>query len=160
MNKFSFLLAVISLALVSDFAPVAASENLTESSLGGDPLQFLFIHHSCGGQLLADPGSSSGESCIYVSHPNGGGLRGKLEGIGYQVNEASYGSIVGEDTDICHWNKKFKDQMDRVLHTKNQDEILPEGVSNNIVAFKSCFPNNDFVGPGVTPGDTDSRYRW
>nr|MEE4267679.1 hypothetical protein [Candidatus Krumholzibacteria bacterium] len=94
-----------------------------------------------------------------MSNPNGGGLRGKLEEIGFQVNEASYGSIVGEDTDICHWNAKFRDQMDRILKTRNQDELLPEGITNSIVAFKSCFPNNHFVGEGSMPGDPDSCTR-
>jgi len=131
-----------------------ADQPNTESE--GAPVQFLFIHHSCGGQLLADQGASDGASCIYVSHPNGGGLRGQLEAIGYQVNEASYGSIVGDKTDICHWNEKFKTQMDRILSTKNQDELLSDGVTNHIVAFKSCYPNNNFVGEGQTPGDPDS----
>ena len=125
-------------------------------------MEFLFIHHSCGGQLLADGGPrvggepASGEHCIYVSHPNGGGLRTALEAAGFSVNEASYGSIVGEDTDICHWSGKFRDQMDRILHTRRQDELLPEGQSNRVVAFKSCFPNNAFVGEGGEPGDPES----
>lgn len=127
-----------------------------------EPVQLLFIHHSCGGQLMADQGPTmggepgSGERCIHVSHPNGGGLRSMLEAKGYQVNEASYGSIVGEDTDIRHWHRKFRDQMDRILRTKRQDELLPDGVTNRIVAFKSCYPNNAFTGPGTEPGDPDA----
>jgi hypothetical protein len=153
----SIRIVVLSFSILAFSAgPSLPQEHMNHQSSGGDPVQFLFIHHSCGGQLLADLGESSGQSCIYVSHPNGGGLRGKLEEIGYQVNEASYGSIVGEDTDICHWNAKFRDQMDRILKTRNQDELLPEGVTNNIVAFKSCFPNNHFVGEGSMPGDPDS----
>jgi hypothetical protein len=125
----------------------------------------LFIHHSCGGQLLADQGPASGgdresgERCIYVSHPNGGGLRTELEKAGFKVNEASYGSTVGEDTDICHWNRKFRDQMDVILRTERQDKLLPEGQTNAIVVFKSCFPNNEFVAAGDEPGDPDSCQR-
>ena len=127
-----------------------------------DPVQFLFIHHSCGGQLLADCGEQvggerdSGERCIYQSHPNGGGLRARLEQAGYAVNEASYGSLVGADTDIHHWRKKFTDQMDLILTTQRQDQRLPEGVTNRIVAFKSCYPNNAFVGRGAAPGNPDA----
>ncbi len=105
---------------------------------------------------MADVGSDNGSKCIYSSHPNGGGLRALLEGSGYAVNEASYGSVVGDKTDICHWNKKFRDQMDLVLKIKNQDDTLPEGITNDVVAFKSCFPNNNFTGDGTEPGDPDS----
>ena len=126
-----------------------------------DPMQLLFIHHSCGGQLLAAPGPVSGgdrdggQRCIYASHPNGGDLRAQLVAAGFAVNEASYGSIIGEDTDICHWHRKFHDNMDRILHTRLQDELLPDGLSNRVVVFKSCFPNNAFTGPGTEPGDPD-----
>ncbi len=133
-----------------------AAQMKPDSQGGGEPVQFLFIHHSCGGQLMADQGENNGSKCIYISHSNGGGLRSQLEGIGFAVNEASYGSIVGEVTDICQWNNKFRDQMDRIIKTKNQDELLPEGISNEIVAFKSCYPNNHFVGEGSLPGDPDS----
>ena len=125
-------------------------------------MQILFIHHSCGGQLLAGNGTptsadAAGSShCIYTTHANGGGLRSQLEKLGFSVNEASYGSLVGADTDIHCWHAKFRDQMDRVLKTKHQDEVLPAGQSNRVVVFKSCFPNNDFVGEGHEPGDPDS----
>jgi hypothetical protein len=126
-----------------------------------DMTNLLFIHHSCGGQLLADPGPVAGESaaCLYVTHPNGGGLRGELTKAGFQVNEASYGSTVGEETDICHWNRKFLDQMDVILRTGRQNDLLPDGQTNAIVVFKSCYPNNAFVSAGKEPGDPDSCER-
>lgn len=123
---------------------------------GTQPVNFLFIHHSCGGQLLADPGPKEGEHCIYTTHPNSGGMRSMLEAAGFTVNEASYQSIIGQDTDICHWNSKFRDHMDRILRTQYQDGLLPEGETNQIVAFKSCYPNNKFIGRGRQPGDPDS----
>jgi len=149
---------------------LALAAAVTLAAAGGvraqeEPVQILFIHHSCGGQLLADQGprvggeADGGERCIYVSHPNGGGLRDALEAAGYAVNEASYGSIVGEDTDVCHWHRKFRDGMDRILHTKRQDELLPEGTTNRVVAFKSCFTTNDYVGEGTAPGDPDDCTR-
>jgi hypothetical protein len=157
-NLFSFVFALaLAPVLCSPTASLGAEGPRSDSNQGRKTVNFLFIHHSCGGQLLADLGSDQGSKCIYVSHPNGGGLRTKLEGIGFQVNEASYGSIVGDKTDIRHWNQKFRDQMDRILHTKNQDELLPDGVTNKIVAFKSCYPNNHFVATGQEPGDPDSQ---
>ena len=108
------------------------------------PLNLLFIHHSCGGQLMADKGPSVGENCIYKTHPNGGGLRRLLEENNYKVHEASYHSIIGDKTDLLDWPPKFRDHMDRILKTKNQDELLPDDEKNQVIMFKSCFPNNNF----------------
>jgi hypothetical protein len=156
-RKYFHLIALLAIWTISLSVGAAMAEHHeTPETSGSDTVQFLFIHHSCGGQLLAPVGPSEGAACIYVSHPNGGGLREDLEGIGYQVNEASYGSIVGDKTDICHWSAKFSEHMGRILNTKNQDDLLPDGITNNIVAFKSCFPNNAFVGQGDEPGTPDS----
>ncbi len=117
------------------------------------PLNLFFIHHSCGGQLLAPPGPDDGENCIYKSHPNGGGLRDILEAEGYVVHEASYGSELGDQTDIFDWLPKFRDKMDKILTASGPDTYFTNGTKNHIVAFKSCFPNSRFVGLGREPGD-------
>jgi hypothetical protein len=118
-------------------------------------LDLLFIHHSTGGQWLADPGPEEGVDCIFKTHPNGGGLRKVLEEHGYTVNEASYRSQIGQDTDIIHWPPKFRDQMEQILTCQRQDTPLPGGRRNRIVMFKSCYPNNWFVSPGTPPGRAD-----
>ncbi len=123
------------------------------------PIDLLFIHHSCGGQLLADAGPERGDHCIYESHPNGGGLRRLLEENNYLVHEASYTSLVGDKTDICHWNAKFRDRMDRVLTCRHQDEFFTDGTHNRIVMFKSCYPNNWILAQGSPPGDPDDCER-
>jgi hypothetical protein len=117
------------------------------------PLRLLFIHHSCGGQLLAERGPDVGERCIYASHPNGGGLRRLLAAAGYEVHEASYGSALGQDTDLFDWLPKLRDRMDDVLACAGQDERYEDGGRNEIVLFKSCYPNSAFVGEGRPPGD-------
>jgi hypothetical protein len=117
------------------------------------PLRLLFIHHSCGGQLFAAPGTDNGTNCVYSSHPNGGGLRSRLEKSFYEVHEASYGSRVGQKTDIFDWPLKFRDQMEQILSCDNQDASYTDGRRNQIVVFKSCFPNNDFVSAGTPPGN-------
>lgn len=116
------------------------------------PLHLLFIHHSCGGQLFASPGPDDGENAIYKSHPNGGNLRARLQAAGYVVHEAAYGSRVGEKTDVFDWLPKFRTQMAEILACSHQDEQLCPGLRNHIIVFKSCFPNNAFVGEGVSPG--------
>lgn len=134
----------------------AASMDLSGFSSGppASPLDLLFIHHSCGGQLLTDPGpDKETASCIYESHPNGGSLRKKLAEQGYRVHEASYGSEIGENTDMFDWLPKFRTKMDKVLRVAKNDQMLPDGQVNRIVVFKSCYPNNRFVGEGAAPGD-------
>jgi hypothetical protein len=116
-------------------------------------MNLLFIHHSIGGQWLADPGMEQGTNAIYVTHPNGGGLRGRLERQGYVVHEASYGSVVGERTDLFDWLPKFVEHMPQVLACSRQDETLAPPARNQIIVFKSCFPNNMFAGAGQAPGD-------
>jgi hypothetical protein len=122
------------------------------STEAGAPLRLLFIHHSCGGQLLAPPGPDAGEQCIYDSHPNAGDLRRALEANGYEVHEASYGSRLGQDTDLFHWLPKFRDQMNAVLACDRQDQAHADGEPNRIVMFKSCYPNNAFTEEGQEPG--------
>jgi hypothetical protein len=126
------------------------------SSSPKKPLDVLFIHHSTGGQLLADAGPDVGKDCIYRSHPNGGGLRNLLESNNYKLHEASYNSIVGDKTDICHWNAKFRVLMDKILICKNQDEFYQDNTRNKVVMFKSCFPNSNIISDGTPPGDPDS----
>jgi len=137
--------------------PAPRPETLDLSGFAATPpqtrLRLLFIHHSCGGQLLADPGADVGAHCIYRSHPSGGGLRRALEREGYEVHEASYGSLVGERTDLFDWLPKLGERMDRVLATAHQDEVYPDGHRNQVVLFKSCFTESAFVGEGTPPGD-------
>jgi hypothetical protein len=142
-------------------AQVEEAAMTASAAVDADSRRLLFIHHSCGGQLLAAPGeraggeAGSGERCIYVTHPNGGDLRAGLEAAGFEVHELSYESQLGEDTDIGHWRRKFTERLDDLLHTDRQDLRYPDGRRNGIVVFKSCYPNNAFVGPGEAPGDPD-----
>jgi hypothetical protein len=140
--------------------PKAPSADLSSFSTARPdvPLDILFIHHSCGGQLLTEPGPEKEiASCIYESHPNGGGLRKKLAEHGYRVHEASYGSEIGENTDLFDWLPKLRGpesggKMDKVLRVAHNDQLLPEGTVNRVVVFKSCYPNNRFTGEGTAPG--------
>jgi len=118
------------------------------------PVDLLFIHHSCGGQLLAPFGPEAGTNCIFKSDPRGGNLRPLLEQNHYRVHEASYGSVIGQKTDVFDWGPKFRTQMESILRCEHQDTMLPEGRTNRVVVFKSCFPNNAFRGEGTAPGNS------
>lgn len=117
------------------------------------PISIAFLHHSIGGQWLSEPGPEAGANCIYETHPNGGGLRALLEKNGYRVYEASYGSELGERTDLWDWAPKLAGQMDKILGLERQDAQHADGSRNRIVMFKSCFPNSLFVSEGEGEGN-------
>jgi hypothetical protein len=110
-------------------------------------LGLVFLHHSVGEHWLADPEGAGN------SHGNGGGLRRTLEGNGYRVRDATYGSKLGEKTDLFDWLPKFTGHVEEVLRIAHQDDVLPEGERNQIVLFKSCYPNSAFKAQGSEPGN-------
>jgi hypothetical protein len=133
---------------------VAAGSVLDLTAYSDSPpseaIDLLFIHHSVGGQLLAEtgPADPSARLSIHRTHPNGGGLRALLESQGYVVHEASYGSEIGARTDLFDWLPKFRMELPRILATDHQDRLL-RGRSNRIVLFKSCYPNSAFRRDGL-----------
>lgn len=116
-------------------------------------MNLLFIHHSCGGEWLAAVGPQEDPNATCQSHPNGGGLRALLEQSGFHVHEVGYGSRIGEATDIFDWLPKFRTQMEDVLHCDQQDVPYADARRNQVVMFKSCYPNNGFVSAGTPPGN-------
>ena len=119
-------------------------------------VRMLFIHHSCGGQLFAPHADQdTGAACIYDTAENGGGLRPMPEKLGSEIHEASYDSKIGNDTDMFHWLPKFRDQMDLVFKVDHQDTFFEDGRENEVIMFKSCYPNNVFVGMGTPPGNPE-----
>ncbi|MHC5011756.1 MAG: hypothetical protein ACYTG6_12560 [Planctomycetota bacterium] len=163
--RFGLGLLVVAVVLL---APIRPAEDLGEAatvatldlspfdaSAPSRTVRLLFIHHSCGGQWLANVGPDEGDASVYVSAVNGGGLRARLEADGYEVHEASYGSLVGGRTDIFDWPRKFRDHMEAVLTCDRQDAFYEDGRRNEVVLFKSCFNNNRFVGAGEAPGDPE-----
>lgn len=113
------------------------------------PMSLLFIHHSVGFQLLSEPGTNPAAQ----QHENGGGLRRLLEESNYEVHSATYGSRLGEHTDLFDWPAKFTEHMTAVLATADGSKPLPGGKHHDVVLFKSCFPNNAFTGRGTAPGN-------
>lgn len=132
-------------------APKVRAMDLQEfsSDAPSEPTDLLFLHHSIGGQMLADPGKEDSQG---RTHPNGGGLRKLLIDNHYRVHEATYGSKLGEHTDLFDWLPKFRDHMPEVLRIDQQDRPLAEGQVNRVVLWKSCYPNNYFMGEGKAPG--------
>jgi hypothetical protein len=118
-----------------------------DASAPPETVDVVFLHHSVGAQLLAEPGD------LDPQHPNGGGLALLLRQNNYRVHEATYGSELGEHTDLFDWLPKFRSSADAIIATARQDERLPAGERNRVVMFKSCYPNSEFVGEGAAEGN-------
>jgi hypothetical protein len=104
------------------------------------PTKMVFLHHSVGDGILYE-----------------GGLRDSLLEIGILVKGATYGDAVGQDTDINHWVPKFQSDMDRILRFKSHpDRYYSDAELNDIVMFKSCYPNSNITSDGTLPGDPNS----
>lgn len=112
-----------------------------------ETVRLIFIHHSCGEQLL-----NSGH----------GGLGNALAANNYYVSDTNYGwagggdKEIGNNTDIGHWWRWFrgpkseailKDLYGADVHNADYRNVAkrPEG-ENTIVMFKSCYPNSEIKG--------------
>lgn len=104
------------------------------------PVRLVFIHHSCGQNWLAD---------------GDGGLGVALNANNYYVSDTSYGwnaepgDNLGTTTDTTNWPLWFNDtKMPYVYQTASHTTwdgntlALPAG-DNEIVMFKSCYPNSE-----------------
>jgi hypothetical protein len=118
-----------------------AVEDLTDVLDRTYATKMVFLHHSVGRGILYD-----------------GGLRDSLLDMGILVKGATYGDAIGQETDINHWAPKFQRDMERILRFKSHPDRYYSGDrSNDIVMFKSCFPNSDIAGPGSEVGDAFSN---
>ncbi len=113
------------------------------------PVKLIFIHHSTGENWLAD---------------NYGNLGLELEANNYFVSDTNYGwgpNSIGDRTDIINWQEWFRSPdtptiMEAVYNESDQwdwdgwyyyTRNMPDpGGENEIIIFKSCFPNSELNG--------------
>lgn len=124
------------------------------------PVRLIFVHHSTGGNWLADP----------AGNELGGDLGSALMNNNYFVSATNYGwtvdgDVIGDRTDIGHWWEWFRGPTSAnilaALYTENSQNFGDYGSwprlgtqpssQNEIIVFKSCFPNAALLG---NPGDT------
>lgn len=99
--------------------------------------RMIFMHHSVGRGLLER-----------------GKLREQLLNRSILVKGATFGDELGEDTDMNFWLEKFRTRMPQILSFKaHPNQYRSDNIPNDIVVFKSCFPNSDLVADGTEPGD-------
>jgi hypothetical protein len=99
--------------------------------------RMVFLHHSVGKGILEE-----------------GNLRDSLRQMGIVVKGMTYGDSIGQYTDMCNWLPKFQNDMKGILRFQNHPNVYyADSRANDIVMFKSCFPNSDIGAEGAEPGD-------
>jgi hypothetical protein len=117
-------------------------------------VKLIFIHHSSGENWLADwsgeLGAALRDNNYYVSDTN----------YGWGPEDSMLGGAIGDFTDIGHWWNWFLgpssgEILDALYNESEQHSEYVRlssdpGGENEIVMFKSCFPNSALEG---NPGD-------
>lgn len=129
------------------------------------PVKLIFIHHSTGGNWLADPSPDQPY----------GGLGIALQDNNYFVSATNYGwgpDSIGDRTDIINWPEWFagpqSDTYLNALYAESGQNVgdfghwsrldSDPGGENEVILLKSCFPNSDLYGhpddpPAAAPND-------
>ncbi len=142
--------ALLTLLLIASFLIAAAP--LQNTAPPPEPVKLIFIHHSTGENWLTDGYGDLGRT---------------LDDNNYFVSDTNYGwgpNGIGDRTDIPNWTEWFaSDQtptyMDALFNESGQNadytrSLADPGGENQIIMFKSCFPNSDLAGsPNDPPGD-------
>lgn len=122
------------------------------------PVKLVFVHHSTGGNWLADEGE----------HDYAGGLGRALMLNNYYVSATNYGwgpEGIGDRTDIPNWPEWFvgpnHETILDALYNEGEQNIgdygnwsrldTDPGGENEIIVFKSCYPNSDLYGSPNDP---------
>ena len=122
------------------------------------PVKLIFIHHSTGGNWLADSNTDQPY----------GGLGSALMANNYFVSATNYGwgpDSIGDTTDIPDWPNWFTGAnsaniLNALYGESNQNVgdygswsrlTTDPGGENKIIMFKSCFPNSDLFGDPDDP---------
>lgn len=157
-NSLALILSALclTLSLVPDLH--AAADNTPPAS----PVKLIFVHHSTGGNWLAD----ANQDQPY------GGLGTALKNNNYYVSATNYGwgpNSIGDSTDIPNWPDWFtganSSTILSALYAESDQNVgdfgswsrlaTDPGGENEIIMFKSCFPNSDLFGnPNDTAGST------
>ena len=133
----------------------SASAQADDPGPPAETVKLIFIHHSCGENWLAD---------------DHGGLGRALGENNYFVSDTNYGwgpDSIGDRTDITDWPEWFTGSnsgryLSALYAESGQNSWymrdLPDpGGENQIIMFKSCFPNSNLEGK---PTDSPARGEW
>lgn len=130
-------------------APQLSYAQSVDTTPPTDIVKLIFIHHSCGENWLND---------------ENGGLGHALGENNYFVSDTNYGwgpDAIGDRTDIVNWQEWFRSsESERYLaalfsesgqNSPYTRSLADPGGENEIIMFKSCFPNSNIEGSPDDP---------
>jgi len=142
-------------SLPEDIGHTGNTQPVTYDPAGQKPVRLIFIHHSTGENWLTDDNGDLGKELMQAN---------------YYVSDTNYGwgpawgpenVPAGDMTDIGQWWIWFRSPesgaiMDRVYQEDGQHSTFTRfaagpGGENEIVMFKSCFPNSALQGSTSDP---------
>ncbi|MBN1264970.1 MAG: CIA30 family protein [Anaerolineales bacterium] len=141
--------------LVSLLLPMSTASAQSDTPAPPDhTVKLIFIHHSCGENWLTDGHGDLGRT---------------LGENNYFVSDTNYGwgpHSIGDRTDTLDWPEWFlggqRDQILSSLYNESGQNssytrtLENPGGENEIIMFKSCFPNSEIDGsPNDPPSDDD-----
>jgi hypothetical protein len=152
IRKQSFHILLTLTFLLNLFAFPAFAQGNVNPNPPDEAVRLIFIHHSCGENWLDD---------------ENGGLGRALDENNYFVSDTNYGwgpDSIGDRTDIINWREWFTGSdsdryMEAVYNEDGQNSYYTRsmanpGGENEIILFKSCFPNSNLEGsPNDPPQD-------
>jgi len=155
------MFAVLATSLVIALGVALLTSATSEDSITppASTVKLVFIHHSVGENWLRD---------------DDGGLGVALRDNGYFVSDTNYGwgpvcedcedcwGAIGDCTNILHWDNWFADpgsavvtdmlytEFDQYLDYSRGEDPDPTR-ENEIILFKSCYPNSNLEGSPNDP---------
>ncbi|GEM_PF-287592 len=149
------VVAILLLAASSTLARPQGRLTADNPNPPASPVKLIFIHHSCGENWLSDWD---------------GGLGLALRSNNYFVSDTNYGwgpNSIGDNTDIGHWWDWFCGPNSTTYlgalyteydqHSSYSRLSTDPGGENEIIMFKSCYPNSNLGGspddPPEPPGE-------
>jgi len=159
--KITLTVLALCCLLASAMSPAALPQPVNTDP-PAEPVRLIFIHHSTGGNWLADPNQNE----------LGGDLGRALMENNYYVSATNYGwgpDSIGDATDIPNWVEWFRGERSSVyldaLYNEGGQNFgdfgswprlvdAPAG-ENRIIVFKSCFPNSELEGRPDDPAAAD-----
>lgn len=167
MKKLLFLSVLplfLFLAIISNSTMIYAQDTTPPIKT----VKLVFIHHSTGGNWLADPNDSQPYGSLALT----------LKNNNYYVSATNYGwgpDGIGDRTDIPNWPEWFTGPNSQTILThlyKLTSQNFGDfgswsrlannpGGENEIIMFKSCFPNSDLYGePTDLPYDQPNDWEY
>jgi len=148
-----FCTLVAAFTIVGLIRPLPTHAQPDDPTPPAETVKLIFIHHSTGENWLTDGYGDLGRA---------------LQASNYFVSDTNYGwgpDGIGDRTDILNWPEWFRGpESERYLaalyaesgqHASYTRDLSDPGGENEIIMFKSCFPNSELEGNPDDPPAPD-----